>query len=346
MSDPVMHSSRALSAKVSLADVARLSGVSLSTASKALSGQPGMRQGTRERVRSIAEQLGYSPNPLARTLASGRSDSIGLITHDLSGLFSTSIMMAAERELADRRMTVLMANARGDSQLESSHIEALLSRNVDALLVVDYQTDPRQPIQVEASVHVVYAYAPSTNPKDCSVTCDNVEAGRMAVNHMLECGRRRIAIICGASNYSSAVDRLSGSLEALREAGIALAATPQFGSWDSPWGREETRRLLDEGVEFDALVCQSDLLALGALQVLREAGKRVPQDVAVIGHDDWPILTLNAMPTLTSISNNTEGIGKMAARMAMDAIDSRPHEGLTLVSCQLTQRDSTPSCGG
>ena len=218
-----------------------------------------------------------------------------------------------------------------------------MARNVDGLLVVDPQTDPRQPIQIEVPVPVVYAYAPSKNPDDYSVTCDNVSAGRMAVEYMLRCRRRKIAIICGDAKFQAATDRLSGALGALRDAGVELVGTPQFGNWGARWGRQETQRLLDDGVDFDALVCQSDVLAFGAMQTLQSAGLRVPQDVAVIGHDDWEILTCNTIPEMTTISNNTEGIGRVAGRLVSDAIAGKGHAGLTLVSCRIIERGSTPS---
>ena len=115
-------SKRRLSDKVSLADVAKAADVSIGTASKALSGRPGMSEVTRQRVRDVAKQLSYVPNPVARTLANGCSGSIGLITHDWQGIFTMPIMMAAEDELSGQGVTVLMSNVHGDPRMENRHI--------------------------------------------------------------------------------------------------------------------------------------------------------------------------------------------------------------------------------
>ena len=161
-----------------LEDVAALANVSLATASKALHGKPRVSEDTRERVMEAARQLNYSPNKLAQSLASGRSGTIGLVTSDLQGRFSTPILIGAENELRAQSTSVLLANARGDDALERSHVEKLLSLKVDGLLIVQCETNPRPSLGRDWGVPLVYVYGPSTDINDCSVTCDNVDAGR------------------------------------------------------------------------------------------------------------------------------------------------------------------------
>ena len=161
-----------------LEDVAALANVSLATASKALHGKPRVSEDTRERVMEAARQLNYSPNKLAQSLASGRSGTIGLVTSDLQGRFSTPILIGAENELRAQSTSVLLANARGDDALERSHVEKLLSLKVDGLLIVQCETNPRPSLGRDWGVPLVYVYGPSTDTNDCSVTCDNVDAGR------------------------------------------------------------------------------------------------------------------------------------------------------------------------
>ena len=297
-----------------LEDVAALANVSLATASKALHGKPRVSEDTRERVMEAARQLNYSPNKLAQSLASGRSGTIGLVTSDLQGRFSTPILIGAENELRAQSTSVLLANARGDDALERSHVEKLLSLKVDG---------------------------PSTDTNDCSVTCDNVDAGRMAVNHLISCGRNRIAIIGGDETYTASTDRTKGALEALAEVGLEPAGPIRYGRWDENWGRAATRLLLDQGVKFDAVVCQSDQLARGCIDALKSQHLRIPEDVAVIGHDNWDVLTKSSRPPLTSIDNETELIGRKAARYLMDAINGQPHHGTEYLPCRLIQREST-----
>ena len=135
----------------------------------------------------------------------------------------------------------------------------------------------------------------------------------MAINHLISCGRRHIAIIGGGETYTAVTDRTKGALEALAELGIEPAGPIRYGKWDEGWGRAATRLLLDQGVTFDAVVCQNDQLARGCIDVLKQQDLRIPDDVAVIGHDNWSVLTSSSGPSLTSIDNETETIGRRAA---------------------------------
>lgn len=324
-----------------LEDVATLANVSLATASKALHGKPRVSEQTRQRVIAAAHQLNYSPNKLAQSLAKGHSGTIGLITSDLQGRFSTPILIGAENELRAQSTSVLLANARGDDALERIHVEKLLSLKVDGLLIVQRETNPRSSLGHDWGVPLVYVYGPSTDTDDCSVTCDNVEAGRMAVNHLISCGKHKIAIIGGDETYTATADRTKGAMEALAEVSLEPAGPIRYGRWDENWGRAATRLLLDQDVDFDAVVCQSDQLARGCIDALKEANRRIPNDVAVIGHDNWDVLATSSRPPLTSIDNDTEQIGRRAARYLMDAINGNPHHGVDYLPCRLIQREST-----
>lgn len=326
---------------VRLEDVAAAAGVSLATASKALHGKPRVSEKTRARVLDTAKRLNYAPNKVAQSLASGTTGTIGLITSDLEGRFSTPILIGVENELRSESMSVLLSNARGDAMLERAQIEKMISLKVDGLLLVQCETNPRPSVSTEWNIPIVYAYGPSTNRDDCSVTCDNVEAGRTAVNHLISCGRRNIAIIGGNDTYTAAIDRFKGAIEALAEFGLEPAGPVRFGQWDESWGRAATRLLLDQGVQFDAVVCQSDQLARGCIDALKQEGLRIPDDVAVVGHDNWDVLTSSSRPSLTSIDNETEVIGRRSARYLMDAISGNPHHGVDYVPCRLIQREST-----
>lgn len=325
-----------------LADVAKLAGVSIATASKALNGRSQVREETRQRVFSAADQLQFSPNVLARHLLSGRSGTIGLVTHDLEGRFSIPTLMGAEDAVGTGRMSVLLCDARGDALRERHHVQALLGRRVDGLIVVGARPDPRPSLGRNLPVPVVYAYAPSEDPEDASVISDNVAAGRLAAEHLLACGRERIAVITGDPTYGAAQDRVTGARETLRKAGLdMLGGAALFGAWSEEWGRSATAMVLAQHHDVDAILCGSDQIARGALDTLRERGLDVPGDVAVLGHDNWEILATNARPTLTSIDMNLETLGRRAARLLFDAIEGRPTSGVETVSSRLVPRGST-----
>ncbi|GCE77435.1 LacI family DNA-binding transcriptional regulator [Cellulomonas biazotea] len=324
-----------------LADVAKLAGVSLATASKSLNGRQQVKAETRERVLSAAEQLNFSPNVLARHLLSGRSGTIGLVTHDLEGRFSIPTLMGAEDAAGTGKTSVLLCDARGDALREQYHVQALLGRRVDGLIVVGARPDPR-PSLGQLPVPVVYAYAPSQDPADMSVVTDNLLGGRLVAEHLLTCGRTRVAIVTGDAGYGAAHDRVDGASAVLAEAGVeVLGGQALYGSWTEEWGRTAAGLLISRFDDVDAIVCGSDQIARGVLDTLRESGRRVPEDVAVTGHDNWEILALNARPQLTSIDMNLEELGRRAAALLFDAIEGNPHSGTEVIPSRLVPRGST-----
>jgi LacI family transcriptional regulator len=327
---------------VRLRDVARLAGVSVSTASKALSGRADVRPETRRRVQETAQRLAFQPNSTAQALQKGRTGTLGLITSDLEGRFSIPILMGAEDAAGAGQMSIFLCDARGDAIRESYHLRALLGRQVDGLLVVGSRTDPRPPVGSDLPVPAVYVYAPSDSPADASVVPDNVGAGRTAAEHLLSLGRRRIAHIAGDPSYAAARDRVAGVHEMLTESGIEPAGGPtRYGTWSEAWGRGATRAVIEACPDVDGLVCGSDQIARGVLDALRELGRRVPKDVAVVSFDNWKILATGAVPQLTSVDMNFETMGRLAARKLFNAMAGHEEHGVFTQPCRLVVRGST-----
>ncbi|MBE8470385.1 LacI family DNA-binding transcriptional regulator [Streptomyces justiciae] len=324
-----------------LSDVARLAGVSVATASKALNGRSQVRAETRQRVIEAAERLSFRPNQLARGLLAGRTGTVGLLTSDLEGRFSIPILMGAEDAFGAGEVAVFLCDARGDAIREQHHVRALLGRRVDGLIVVGSRTDPRPSLGRGLGVPVVYAYAPSDDPEDLSIVPDNVDAGRIAVEHLLACGRTRIAHITGDPGYAAAHDRVTGARAALADDGLSLVGEPRFGDWSEGWGRAAVTLLLDQHPEVDAVLCGNDQIARGAVDVLRERGLRVPEDVAVMGFDNWQVMTSGCRPLLTSVDMNLEQVGRAAAKALFGAIAGAPRPAVEALPCRVVIRGST-----
>ncbi len=335
----------ARSRAATLAEVARLAGVSISTASKALNGRSHVRAETRARVLEAAEQLSFSPNTLARSLLAGRSGTVGLLTSDLEGRFSIPILMGAEDAFGAGKVNVFLCDARGDTIREQHHVQALLNRRVDGLIVVGSRTDPRPSLGTSLPVPVVYTYAPSDDPNDLSIVCDNVGAGRLAVEHLISCGRTRIAHITGDPDYGASRERAEGALAALADAGLEPVGPVRYGSWSEGWGRAAAAMLLEQSPEVDAIFCGSDQVARGVLDTLREHGRTVPDDVAVMGFDNWQILTNGARPQLTSVDMNLEEMGRAAAQALFAMLDGSGRSGIEAMPCRLAIRNSTAPLG-
>lgn len=326
--------------KVTLKDVARLSGVSIATASKALNDRANVHPETRRRVLETAERLSFTPNALARNLLRGVSGTVGLITNDLEGRFSIPILMGAEDAFGAGKMSIFLCDARDDTIRESYHVQALLGRRVDGLIIVGSRTDPRKTIP-NIPVPVVYVYAPSDNPEDLSLVPDNVTAGRQVAEHLLSLGRKRIAHIAGDPTYAASQDRIVGVDAAMADAGASLVGEVHHGSWSESWGRAATRTVLASSPDVDALICGSDQIARGALDALRDLGRDVPTDVAVASFDNWEILATGSRPQLTSVDMNFEELGRRAAQSIFDAIDGKRESGIHTHPCRLIVRGSS-----
>ena len=327
---------------VTLSDVASAAGVSISTASKALNDREDVSAATKARVLAVAERMSFTPNVMARGLLAGRTGTVGLLTSDLEGRFMIPILMGAEDAFGAGRINVFLCDARGDAIREQHHLRELLSRRVDGIIVVGRQTDPRPSLGQSIPVPVVYAYAPSDDPRDVSLTPDNVAGGRLAIEHLLACGRTRIAHISGDPAYAAAQDRLEGARAALADAGLELIGAPLLSEWTEQWGRDAGAMLLQQHPDIDAIFCGSDQIARGVLDSARDLGRSVPDDLAVIGYDNWSILVENSRPELTSIDANLQLLGRRAAEKVFEAIDGARTEGGTLqLPVRLVIRGST-----
>ncbi len=336
-----MTQSESIPRRVTLADVAREAGVSTATASKALNGRKQVHADTRRKVLAAAESLDFRPNIFGQQLKRGRSGAVGLITHDLEGRFSIPTLMGAEDEAGSGEVSVLLCDARGDQLRERYHVQALLGRRVDGLIVVGARPDPR-PSLGRLPVPVVYAYAPSEDAADMSEVCDDVGAGRLVAEHLIALGRQRIGIVAGDRGYLAARDRVQGATNALVEAGLEpVGGRALFGSWDEAWGRAGAGALLRTAPDLDGVVCGSDQIARGVLETLREHGVAVPEDVAVTGHDNWAPMSAQSRPPLTTVDLNLEQLGRRAAARLFAAIDGETSLGVQTVTCRLVPREST-----
>ncbi|WP_020524127.1 LacI family DNA-binding transcriptional regulator [Catelliglobosispora koreensis] len=333
--------------QATLADVAQLAGVSVATASKALNARGEVAPGTRARVINAAERLSFQPNVLARSLISGRTRTIGLLTDELGGRFSIPVLLGAENVLGSENMAVLLCDARGDAIRRQHYIRTLLARQVDGFIVVGDRNDIHPSITHDVPVPVVYVYGESTDPADISLLSDDEGGARLAIDHLVSHQRRHIAHITGPESFRAARSRVAGASAALAAHGLSWAnGEPLFGEWSQRWGRHTARHLVMAHPEIDALFCGNDQIAAGAAQALREMGRMVPHDVAVVGYDNWEDLAADCQPPLTTVDLNLQDLGAAAVTRLLDAIAGRPHSGVIRHPCRLVVRESTaPTVG-
>lgn len=325
-----------------LGDVAALAGVTVGTASKALNNRGRLRPETRQRVLEAAGQLNFQPNPLARGLLAGRTWTVGLLTTDSIGRFSIPVLLGAEDALGPEQISVLLCDSRGDVIREQHHLRTLLARRIDGIIVTGRRTDPRPPLAGRPSVPTVYALGPSTDSRDISVVPDEAGGARMAVAHLIDSGRTRIAHVTGPAHHAAAAVRAEHARQRLAESGLEPSGGRIYhGEWTELWGRHAAGLVLRADPDCDAIFCGNDLIARGVADALREAGVRIPEDVALVGYDNWELIAAGGRPPLTTVDLNLAEIGRIAALRLLDAIGGRPAAGVETVPCRLVVRESS-----
>lgn len=308
-----MHAKRS----VRLSDVATLAGVSLSTASRALSGSPRISKATTDRVREVADRLDFRPNLLAKSFASGQSATIGVLTQRASSTFARSVLIGAVVELGQRKHAALVLD--GDHRLHprmAASVRQLQDRRIDGLLVIGDAHDHRIPsLTHEFDVPVTYAFGASDVAEDTVFLPDSVMMGVMATQRLVDIGRTKIAHITGPAHSMAAQRREEGMREVLRAGGLELVGEPLRGSWLRSWGVRAATELLDAGAEVDAIFCGSDHIAFGVIDVCEARGIRIPDDIALVGIDNWEGTVVDQdSRQLTTVDPELMELGHLAAR--------------------------------
>ena len=330
-----------------LEEVARVAGVSRATVSRVVNGNPRVTSDVRRAVERAVERLGYVPNPAARSLVTRRSQSIGLVIAEPAGRvfedpFFPRLLRGIGAALSSRdlQLVLLMPQSSGEETRAERYLTA---GHVDgALLVSLHGNDPLPQSVARRGVPVVVGGRPPRGSQVSYVDVDNVQGARTAVEHLIAGGRRRIATIAGPQDMPPGEDRLTGYHAALAAAGIG--ADPKLesdGDFTQHGGAAAARRILAASPDLDAIFVASDLMAAGAVQVLRAAGRRIPDDVAVVGFDDSPI-TETMDPPLTSVRQPIEEMGREMVRLLVEQLaDPGSVPRTVILATQLMRRQSS-----
>jgi LacI family transcriptional regulator len=331
-----------------LIQVAERAGVSLTTASKAINGKNRVSDATRARVMAAARELSFSPSPIARGLTGGRTSTVGLIIADsMLYRFAVPIMLGAEAALGEIDLSMITCDAHGDRVRSLELARMLAARRVDGMLILGDNNAVSASVTRQVDVPVVYVYGESDEPADVVHMPDDVEGIGLAVDHLVASGRRRIVHLTGPGRTTATVHRVEGLSARLRRHQLGLAAPVRYGEWSQRWARAAVTAVLAQVPDTDAVLCGSDQIASGVLVALDELGRRVPDDVAVTGYDNWPVFALETEPQLTTVDMNLEALGAAAARDLFTMIDgARPAGGIRRHPCELVVRGSTVARAG
>jgi LacI family transcriptional regulator len=332
---------------VRMKDIAAELGVSLVTVSKVLRNKKDVGEATRKRILQRAKELNYQPNMLARGLASGKSYAIGLIVPDLLQTFFAELAKGVSAGLRKESYQLILASAEEEPELESLEIEHLLARGVDALLIASCQNNSHgfaSLLKSKIPYVLLDRHLEDLNPH--FVGTDDIAAGRMATEHLIQLGRRNIAHI-GGELISTSVDRLKGYKEALKAHEIPfrkqlVVVRSRLEEAGVQIGASAMSELLQLKKRPDAVFCYNDLTAVGAIRCLLANNLKVPEDVAVIGCGNLLLSSYLEVP-LSSIDQSPQQQGEEAASMALSLIEgkSKPAAKYLLLKPKLVARQST-----
>ena len=298
--------------------VSKLAGVSLATVSRVVNNSGNVTEKTRQKVLSAIEALGYRPNAVAQSLASKRSNSVGVLIPELYGPFFGIMLSSIEKELRKAGKRVVVTAGHSDEANEKDCIEFLLDSGCDALILHVYSVPQHHLVRLsEGPVPIVILNGHLEEIAGNCITLDNEHGGYVAAKCLLDHGHTEIAYVSGPRWKSDSFKRLSGHKRALAEAGLELDERLMYeGDFEENSGRRAMERLLQLDIPYTGVICANDEMAAGVMDTARKNGLTIPDDLSVIGYDNVEFTNfLN--PKLTSIGCRIEEMGQMASRSVL-----------------------------
>lgn len=344
--DPRHSPSHRPNRRASVKDVAKAAGVSLGTVSNVMNHPHLVAEATRKRVDAAIAELDFVRNESARSLRAGRSRTLAYVMLDAGNPFFTDVAKGIEQAAEEAGFSVFLCNSDGRSEREAAYLELLVEQRVHGILITPVDpNDPRLLAAVEQGTSLVVVDHTADNQELCSVAVDDKLGGRLAIEHLIDVGYRRIALVGGPRSLGQVRDRFDGAREAFSAAGLDPDDLIQIetDALSVAQGRAAGERLtgLPTARRPDAAFCANDLLALGLLQQSIGTGRRVPDDLAIVGYDDIDFASAAAVP-LTSVRQPREQLGRRATQLLLDEHEHSDHEHeCVMFEPELTARAST-----
>ena len=333
--------------RVTIADIAKEAGVSMMTVSRAINQKEGISEETRQRILSIADQIGYRPSGVARALATNRSCAIGLVIPDVTNPFFAQIARGAEDIAHAAGYGLFLVNTDENAARETNALDLLLEKQVDGVILCSSRLpQPQLREYVGHFPHVVLINRSLELPAEKDIATFNVDdhsGAKIAIAHFVDQGHTHIGLIAGPEGSNSAQQRLEGYIQGLQCAGIPYdAAAVERCSPDTEGGHQAIRSLLNRKSDITAVLAFNDLVAVGVVQACNALGVRVPEDIAVIGMDDIPLAAL-VRPRLSTLRIEKRALGRqaMSTLLALIGGEEQPPDIHQLIQPTLILRDTT-----
>lgn len=323
-------------------EVSELAKVSLATVSRVMNGNARVSEKTRDRVLAAMKELDYRPNTIAQSLASNRSNCIGLLVSEIHGPFFGQMMSGVETELRAAGKHVIITTGHSEEDKEKDGIEFLISRNCDAIILHVEAVSDQYLLELSQGKTPIYLISRHVEelPDKC-ISLDNELGGYIATQSLIEMGHTNIAYLAGPQYKADAIARLKGHKRALSENNIAVDEKLIFeAEFKEQGGIEGLRHFLQERLAFTALVCANDEMASGAMTYAREHDLQMPKDLSVVGFDNV-VFAPHLYPKLTTVDNPVNKMGSMAAKLVLkDVYQQDQHDIQQLFEPSLILRDS------
>ncbi len=343
MSERSSTDSRVAGRRPTINDIAKRVGLSKASVSRALNGKADVGPETRKRVFKLAAQMGYVPSASARALSNGRSNTLGLLVPTLTWPWILEVLRGVAEEIERSGYSLMLYTTASGADSEHAFMSQVVPAGVvDGLALVippgmlDYIGQ-----LAKRGLPVVVIDDRGHHPEFPTVATTNVEGGRTATQHLVELGRRKIAMLNGPIDYGCNEDRLEGYRSALQSGGIRFEPKRVVNAdFTEAGGADAMRALLQREPQLDAVFVANDLMAFGAMRTLRQESRRIPEDVAVMGFDDLPSAALTH-PPLSTIHQPLYEMGRAAASMLMAAVRGEPIQQRAEIPTSLVVRGST-----
>jgi LacI family transcriptional regulator len=326
-------------------DIARESGVNISTVSRALNNGYGVNPETRDLVMAVAQRLNYRPNRVARGLVTGRSHSLALIVSDIRNPFFAEVARGAADAARADHCELVLCNSDLDAERQMGYVQSLLEKRVDGILMnsVAALSAEDQKQLAGCGVPIVLLNRTVASRAFSTVSADNEAGGVLAAQHLLELGHRNIAHITGPRQHGNLSDRTRGFVETLAAASKPLTPLVLHGAFNFEGGRDLTAKLLEQHPKVTAIFAANDVMAFGAVRAILDRGLRIPDDISLIGFDNIEFSSI-IHPPLTTIHQPKYEMGHAAVeillRMGRDKTHRTPES--RVLGVELVERQS---CG-
>jgi DNA-binding LacI/PurR family transcriptional regulator len=308
---------------VTLYELAQAADCSVSTVSRVLNNSKHpISEATRERIFTLAREMGYRPNVAARGLKTNRTYTIGLIVDNIGGPFTPIIIRGIQEYLQQHDYFSVIISTGWDPELKSEAVHQLISRSIDGIIFVESWRDETNNTLDLANKPYVYVYRLFDGDSTNSVLLDDFHGACLAVEHLVSLGHRRIAYINGPHGWVSSKERLEGYQAVLAHYGIPFEPTlVAEGTWEIQSGYPAAKKILALPEHPTAIFAANDLMALGAIYAIQDAGLNVPNDIAVVGCDDRDLASFSH-PTITTVCPPSFEMGQSAAQLILDRLEN------------------------